>query len=178
MLSKINLPSPWAEFLSEVDQSLSASVEIHCLGGFVLTLLYAVPRTTSDLDYVSAVPDAASEELMRIGGAGSNLANKHKVHFQYVGIADLPDDYESRLTTLNLGLRRLTVKILDPYDLVLSKLTRNSPKDSEDVKALAARLKLSFRMLTTRFDAEMKPWIPNLERPQLTLKLWSEYFAE
>jgi hypothetical protein len=91
-------------------------VEIYCLGGFVLTLLYEVPRTTSDLDYISAVPNAASEELMRMGGAGSNSANKHKVHFQYVGIADLPDDDESRLTTLNLGLSRLTVKILDAYD--------------------------------------------------------------
>jgi hypothetical protein len=63
--------------------------------------------------------------------------------------------------------------------LVLSKLTRNSPKDRDDVKLLAARLKLSFKTLTERFDLEMKRWLPNLERRILTLeKLWKEYFSE
>jgi|SRR5262252_8273663 len=32
------LPSPWREFLSELDDMLTQPVELHCIGGFVLTL--------------------------------------------------------------------------------------------------------------------------------------------
>ena len=43
--------------------------------------------------------------------------------------------------------------------------------------ALAAKLNLEFSVLQSRFDAEMKLWLPNLSRHELTLKLWSEYFS-
>jgi hypothetical protein len=94
-------------------------------------------------------------------------------------VTDLPDNYDTRLADLNLGFRNLIVKVLEPYDLVLSKLTRNSPKDREDVKYLATKLKLSFRMTCRRFASEMKPWIANPDRHERTLaRVWQEYFAE
>ena len=71
------------------------------------------------------------------------------------------------------------MKILEPYDLLLSKLTRNSPKDREDVKYLAAKLNLSFNTLLERYAKEMKPWLPNADRHELTLNIvWKDYFAE
>lgn len=179
MRDDFELPNPWAAFLADVNQSLSSIVEIHCLGGFALTALYGVPRTTADLDYISTAPRSASSELQTLAGPKSRLAVKHKVHFQHAGgISDIPEDYQQRLTTLNLGLSKLTLKVLDPYDLVLSKLTRNSPKDREDIRTLAVKLTLSFRALSERFEREMQPWLPNLARHELTLKLWREYFTE
>jgi hypothetical protein len=50
------LPSPWRDFLSELDHMLPQPVEIHCIGGFVLTLFYGLPRTTGDIDYYTAIP--------------------------------------------------------------------------------------------------------------------------
>ncbi len=35
------LPSKWKDFLTEIDQLLGGAVEIHCLGGFVLSALSA-----------------------------------------------------------------------------------------------------------------------------------------
>jgi|SRR5580704_12056285 hypothetical protein len=173
-----DLPQPWSAFLNEVDQALKAPVELHCIGGFVFTTLYGLPRPTDDLDYISVTPKDAIRELQALGGIGSRLSKKFKVFLQPVGaIPDLPDSYEDRLTDLNIGLAKLSLKVLDPYDLALSKLTRNSPKDREDVKFLAAKLNLSFEVLSERFNSEMKPWIPNLDRHALTLKLWQEYFS-
>jgi hypothetical protein len=173
------LPSPWRAFLNDIDQHLSVPVELHCLGGFVLAILYGLPRPTDDLDYFSVIPQHAFEELQALGGLGSQLCKKYKVFLQRVGaIADLPENYDHRLHELHLGLPKLSLKVLDPYDLVLSKLTRNSPKDREDVKFLAANLKLSFKVLSERFEAEMKPWIANADRHILTLKLWQEYFSD
>lgn len=154
------LPSPWHAFLSDLDNGPTKPVELHCSGGFALTVAYGAPRPTDDLDYVAAVPASASEEVERLAGRGSELARKHKVCVQFTGgITDLPENYAERLSTLQLGLRNLVLKVLEPYDLVLSKLTRNSPKDRADVKYLASRLKLDFGTAYERFAREMKPWV-------------------
>jgi hypothetical protein len=175
-MPNLGLPLPWPDFLTDVDQSLPAAVELHCVGGFVLTAVYGIPRTTADLDYISVIPYEAALDLERIAGRDSYLAKKHKVYLQSVGIAEYPDEYESRLTTLPLGLKNLTLRIFDPYDLLLSKLTRNSPKDMQDVKALAPKLHLKFEVLMERFQTEMD-WVPNRDRHQQTLDVvWKDYF--
>lgn len=170
------LPTPWPEFLAAVDQSLSEAMELHCLGGFVLAAVHGIPRITNDLDYISANPNQAREELNRIAGQDSDLAKKHKVFLQFVGVADYPDDYESRLTTLSLGLKKLTLRVLEPYDLLLSKLTRNNPKDMQDVHALVKKLDLQFDVLMERFRTEMG-WVPRREWHEQTLNVvWKDYF--
>lgn len=180
MPSKLeDLPPPWPSFLREIDRTLTAPVELHCLGGFVFAALYGLTRPTDDLDYIFVIPRDASPELKNLAGRGSKLCKKYKLFLQNVGaIPDLPEDYEGRLTDLDFGLPKLSLKALDPYDLALSKLARNSPKDREDVKSLAGRLKLSFKTLMQRFEAEMEPWLANVERHLLTLKLWQEYFLD
>ena len=172
------LPPPWPRFLTEVDRSLSEVVELHCAGGFVLTVVHGIPRTTADLDYISAVPRQAAEELERIAGRGSDLAKRHKVFLQAVGgVGDYPENYESRLTTLPLGLKKLTLRILEPYDLLLSKLTRNSPKDMEDVRALVQKLNLEFDVLLERFRIEMS-WVSRRDWHEQTLNVaWKDYFG-
>ncbi|MGA7926498.1 MAG: DUF6036 family nucleotidyltransferase [Candidatus Sulfotelmatobacter sp.] len=180
MPPKTDLPAPWPEFLSEVDHSLSTPVELHCAGGFVLTAVHGLSRSTGDLDYITIAPLDAYQELERIAGRESKLAKKYKLYFhQTGGVTDFPENYEERLVELNLGLKNLSLKILEPYDLALSKLTRNSPKDREDVKLLAKNLGLTFGILYERFSTEMKPWLPNADRHELTLtKFWKDYFAE
>jgi hypothetical protein len=173
---ELPLLPPWPQFLAGVDQNLPHAVEIHCLGGFVLTGVYGIARATADLDYVAVIPEQLGEELERIAGRGSDLAKKHRVYLQAVGgIVDLPDEYESRLTTLPLGLGKLTLRSLEPYDLILSKLTRNSPKDMQDVRALAQKLNLEFDILMKRFQTEM--WVANRDRHEQTLNVaWKDYF--
>lgn len=176
---KITLREPWASFLAELDQALPFPVEIRCCGAFVLTAIYQAPRFTGDLDYVEILPSNALEPLERLGGRGSRLAKKHGVWVQHVGIADYPDEYATRLKLLDFALRKLRIAALDAYDLALSKLARNSPKDREDVKFLAKKLNLSYGVLYERFAREMKPWIANSERHERTLQVvWKEYFPQ
>ena len=132
------LRNPWRAFLADVDRQLPRSIEIHCLGGFVAALYYDLPRPTNDLDYVEVVPHDAMAAVQAIAGVESPLAMKHRVHFQYVGVASIPDSYADRLTGLfPERFQRLRLFALDPHDLALSKLTRNSPIDREDVAQLA-----------------------------------------
>jgi hypothetical protein len=61
------------------------------------------------------------------------------------------------------------------YDLLLSKLTRNSPKDREDVQFVIEKEKLSFAKLHERF-MEMRPVAGDRRRHELTLNLWQDFF--
>jgi len=177
---KLQLPSPWLEFLSAVDHALSSKVEVHCIGGFVLTLAYGARRTTGDVDYLTVAPSDAAAEIERLAGRQSKLAKTHKIFFhRAVGVTDLPENYDGRLVDLELGFDNLSLRVLEIYDLALSKLSRNSPKDREDVKFLAWSHNLSFAVLHERYANEMKPWIANDDRHELTLNVvWREYFAQ
>lgn len=104
------------------------------------------------------------------------MAKKHHLYFQYVPLADYPDDYEKRLTELDLGLEKLQLFVVDPYDLVLSKLPRNIERDREDVKAVAKSQQLGFDVLKQRYEDEMRSYLANVDQHDLTLELWEEYF--
>ena|SRR2546430_1294150 len=67
-VADINLPAPWAAFLGGLDSLVPEPVALHCIGGFVLTVLYGVPRVTSDLDCVAILPH---HDLATIAGRGS-----------------------------------------------------------------------------------------------------------
>ena len=61
-----NPSAPWKAFLQGVDQLLQTAVELHCLGGFVLSVLYDLPRPTADVDYIAAMPSLRSWSLKRL----------------------------------------------------------------------------------------------------------------
>jgi|SRR5579862_3111166 len=174
----LTLPTPWQDFLTKIDQSLEQEVNLHCLGGFVLSALHGLPRPTGDLDYISANPLQARQEIEKIAGLGSTLSKKYKLFVQCVGVADYPENYEDRLTLLDLGFQKLRLWALEPYDLILSKLARNNPKDRDDVKFLVTKLSLSFDVLYRRWESEMKPWIANADRHEPTINLWKSYFRQ
>lgn len=80
--NKADVPSPWREFLQELDALLDIPVEVTCIGGFVFSVYYGVPRTTADVDYYSVEPAYSTKDLQSLAGQGSKLHKKHKVYFQ------------------------------------------------------------------------------------------------
>jgi hypothetical protein len=174
------IPNPWRIFLEDIDRNLTGATALHCLGGFTAALYYDLPRPTNDLDYVEVVPHEAMELLQRIAGPGSALAKKHRVHLQHVGVASVPERYAERLTEISpASLRRLRLFALEPHDLALSKLARNSPVDRDDVARLAKALPLNAETLRARYRSELRPIIiGDPERHDRTLEMWiAAYFA-
>ena len=45
-------PEPWKSFLDSVDGMLTEAVELHCFGGFVVTHMFGLARTTNDIDFI------------------------------------------------------------------------------------------------------------------------------
>lgn len=175
----LRIPPPWIDFLRDVDHVLGRSVEVHCLGGFVLGVLYELPRPTGDVDFVEIAPSEAGEELLLVAGEGSELSRKYSLRFHRVTIAEYPEGYASRLVDLTpRGFKRLRLRAFDVHDLVLAKLGRNSARDRADVAFLAGRGVLDRRVLEKRFEAELRPYVLNEDRHVAALGLWlDEYFG-
>lgn len=159
---------------------LSTPVEVHCLGGFVLAVLSSLPRPTGDVDFIEVRPGNAGAELLQIAGEGTPLAERHHLHFQRVTIAGYPAEYETRLIDITpRSLHKLRLMALEVHDVVLAKLSRNSPRDRADVEFLVKERVLNKGVLKKRFDVELRPYLLNEARETLTLELWlDEYFGE
>ena len=111
------LPSPWKDFLGEIDKALEKPLEIHCIGGFALAFYYGIPRTTGDIDYYTTVP--ANLNLEEIAGNGSDLHRRYKIYLHRVTVATLPEEYQERLSKMAGGLfERLTEPIVAAFALI------------------------------------------------------------
>ena len=171
------IQEPWLSFLRDVDQALGQSLEVHCLGGFVLSVLWGLPRPTGDIDFIEVRPDTGGDELIEIAGEDTRLEQKHHLHFHRVTIAEYPEGYESRLIDITpKGSHRLHLKALEVHDVVLAKLSRNSPRDRSDVEFLAEKGALDRQRILDRFEAELRPFLLNEARARLSLQLWLEEF--
>ena len=82
------IAEPWLSFLREVDRALDRPVVAHCLGGFILAVLWELPRATGDVDFIEVEPSDAASELLDIAGDGSELASRYKLHFHQVTVAE------------------------------------------------------------------------------------------
>jgi hypothetical protein len=76
------------------------------------------------------------------------------------------------------SFNHLRLFALDPYDLALSKLARNTQRDRDDVKHLARTVPLDLNVMHERYEKELRPDLGNPEREDLTLKLWTDAIAE
>ena len=62
------LSEPWKSFFADIDSRLEDAVYLHCLGGFVLTTVYGLPRTTADVDVVAIASVSSSARLLGLAG--------------------------------------------------------------------------------------------------------------
>jgi hypothetical protein len=174
-----SIPEPWNSFLADLDAALTEDVELHSLGGFAITIVYGLARPTADVDVIAINPRSEIESVIGLAGQGSELHRKHKLYVQLVGVASVPDGYEERLKEIvPRTFKHLRILALDPYDLALSKLERNTQRDRDDVRHLARTVPLDLNNLKTLYENELRPFLGNREREDLTLRLWIEAIEE
>ncbi len=171
-------PEPWNSFLTKIDGSFNHPVVLHCIGGFAIAMLYGLPRPTVDVDCLTVSPVEEIAPLQSLAGKGSALHKQYGVYVQHVGIVTVPENYEDRLIVMfPTAFRRLLLLGLEAHDLALSKLERNSARDREDIKYLARAAPLDLSVLENRYRSELRPYLANMERHDLTLRLWLEMLS-
>lgn len=174
------VPEPWRSLLADIDARCPQAIEMHCIGGFAVTLHYGLMRPTGDIDVWHVIPSNAAAWLANIAGPGTELHRRHRVYVQVSGVATVPEDYEIRLVEVFPGeFEKLRILVLDPYDLALSKLERNAEIDVEDVKHLAKAAKFDLDVLADRYRRELRTFLTGPEaKHDLTLELWIDAIKE
>lgn len=140
-----------------------------------MAMQYGLERPTADIDFLSLSSSLEASELIKLAGRGSALHREHGVYLDFVVLSVEPEDYERRVTEMFPGrFERLRLMALDPYDLALTKLDRNSPKDREDFRHLARAVPLDMDILRARYAEAMAPYVwPEPDRKlRLTLDFW------
>ena len=150
-------PSPWREFLQALDAKLTETCVLNCFGGFAVTLAYGISRATQDIDVLDVAPHSMVAKLMAEAGKGSPLSIEHRIYLDIVGIANPPYDYESRLRPIyESAFKHLVLRVMDPYDVALTKLKRDSDKDFQDVLALAEKIPFDLDVFEKRYVEELR----------------------
>jgi hypothetical protein len=164
----------WFSFLSELDGRLSEDIELHCIGGFVVSQYYGCARETADLDVLGVVPLQAAQLIEALAGKGSPLHRKYRLYVERVGIASFPDSYSSRLIRVFPFWSRLKLWALEAHDLALTKLERSIDRDLQDVMFLARAGLLQRDTLLQRYRSEMRPYLsgPTPTWHDTTLQMW------
>jgi len=88
---------PWLSFLKELDELATSTVRLDCIGGFVVTMLYGLSRTTGALDVLEIAPKSAAHAFADVATEGGKLHQKYNVCLHQVGVVQPPYEYESRL---------------------------------------------------------------------------------
>jgi hypothetical protein len=166
---------PWRSFLRELDAALTGTVELRCLGGFVVAQHYGVGRETSDIDFLAALIESQDDDLERLAGLDSALYRKFRLYLQRVGVVTPPCDYESRLVRMfpSAPWQRLKLLALDATDLALSKVERNWERDREDFLRLVRAGLVDLEVFKTRYFEELRPYLlAKHEWHDRTVELW------
>jgi hypothetical protein len=157
-ISITTLREPWLSFLREIDQQIDEVTVLPCLGGFVVTECYGNLRTTADFDVLDVAPKSMSAKLIKLAGRGSELAFRHRLYIEVVGVASVPYEYESRPNDFCPGMfEKLHLRVMDPYDIALSKLSRNIDRDHDDVMYLARTVPFDLDLFERRYKDELRP---------------------
>jgi len=142
-------------------------------------MLYGLSRPTADVDVLEIAPRAAADAFSQVAMLGGPLFQKYGVYLDRVTVTQPPYEYESRLQEMFPGaFQNLRLMALDPYDLALTKLERNIERDRSDVRYLARAIPFDLELLRHRYQQELRPYLGNPKREDLTLQLWIEVIEE
>jgi len=174
------LPEPWLSLLREVDCGAATNIDLICIGGFAVTIAYAAPRTTADLDVLWTIHNPVATATLARAERGSELHRRFGIYIDRVSVATPPCNYEDRLREMSPGaFAQLRLFVPDAYDLALLKLYRNVQRDREDAKWLARAESFDLGELRRRYWEELRPYLAGpAERHDLTLNLWIEMIQE
>lgn len=174
------LPEPWLSFLRELDPVAGEPTKVPCIGGFAVTQYYGSTRTTVDLDVIDVAPIASRNRLIEAGGKGSLLSRKHHVYLDFVGIAQVPYEYEERLVPIYEGaFTNLHLFVMDPYDIALCKLKRDIDRDFQDMLFLARSTPFDLDVFEKRYREELRPYLfGSVRDADLTFERWLDAIRE
>lgn len=169
------------EVLRELDKNLSGypNVRLVAIGGTALNLI-GLKSSTFDIDFIleNDNPLLKAEILYYLDKRG------YSCHLQDRGRIvsyDLPPDYFTRARVankINQILNHIEIYVMNPVDLVISKLARFNAGDKEDITQLILRFNPSWSEIRHRFVQFCNLFQGNKANLKHNFNLFSSLFKE
>jgi hypothetical protein len=143
----------WKRLLKLVDSELDERHELVIVGGAAIGLRYADKHLTSDIDAVTTTKDKKLWTAVLRACAAMQEAEglPRRPVFTHLSIFDAPEDWEERQRTLQLGLKRLVVRVPERHDLAISKVSRGLGRDYAALKAVHEVSPFRLKTLVERY---------------------------
>ena len=157
-------------FLEELDKELGRKITLIAVGGTAMTLLDLKPSTI-DIDFT--IPSSDFPEYKR---AEKNVPHGHKIDIFLDGCIfsqNLPDDYLANSTEL-ANLEHISLRVLHPVDIVVTKIGRLHNRDLKDIEKCIKAYGLKKEQIENR--AANVTYIGKQEYYDYNLKLVLERF--
>ena len=163
-------PETVRQLLHELGYELRRATAIYIAGSIALIVPGYLARRTLNLDIVEEIP----EEVRNLR-AREELEERYRLPLSYLQSHYLPTSWQNRAHSLDT-FGRLTVFLVDVYDVFLSKLFSRREKDRDDLRALVSQLEKD--VITRRLHETTKPWLTNSELVQHAQKNWQILYGE
>ena len=123
-------PSDIENMFRDLGRRVRQPTTLNVGGSIVLILESLIVHSTQDIDVVDEVPPALREdhELLH------EMVARHKLQLTHFQSHYLPDGWQARLRTYGV-FGRLTVRTVDPIDMLVCKLFSKRAKDFQHVRA-------------------------------------------
>lgn len=102
------------------------------------------------------------------------------MYLDFVGIAQVPHEYEDRLAPIYKGVfENIHLFVMDPYDIALCKLKRDNDRDFQDVLFLAQATPFDLAVFEQRYRKERRPYLfGSISEADFTFGRWLEAIRE
>ncbi len=119
------------QFLRELGSQIPQHASLAVGGSIALMLVTDLSRKTEDIDVVDEIPpDVRSEHALL-----DSLAQRYGLRLTHFQSHYLPSGWEQRLRSFG-RFGKIDVSLVDPMDVLLSKLFSARPKDRDDLRQL------------------------------------------
>ena len=128
-------------------------VELYLGGGAAILLAYDGELATDDMDLIGEKTGVLLK-LSELAGEGSDIHKRTNYYVDIVPPGLFPQDWGWRMRAVPVrapGLGRLTLRVMEVHDLIVSKLKRFGGKDQQDIRALCARTDVDVDTLRARY---------------------------
>ena len=135
-------------FLEAFNSELNRKILLIAVGGTAMTLLGIKP-STKDVDF--NIPSKEDfDEFKRVEAKISPGVRIDSYSSNMVFSEILPEDYVELATNYELKLDKISLRILNPLDIICSKISRFNEPDRQDIRDCIRNFKITKEQIKNR----------------------------
>ena len=170
-LMQTTTPETIRQMLREIGLTLPRPTTMHVAGSAALILPEYIRRATTDIDCIDEVP----EEIRNRHQWLERLEERYGLKLGHVQQHYFPSGWKDRVHSLE-PFGRLSVYLLDVYDIFMSKLFSSREKDLDDLRLLVPQL--SKETIERRLKNDSGGFLAAPRLKELAERNWQILFGE